>query len=101
MLSEQEASHIELLLSQERNLVMQRRNIERAIADLEQVEFASPLEVSFATVRDAKRRLEQHRDTLQEVKMEEMDVGIKIARARRCEDFSEGEGSLWVRRVTG
>ena len=101
MLSEQEASHIELLLSQERNLVMQRRNIERAITDLEQVEFASPLEVSFATVRDAKRKLEQHRETLQEVKMEEMDVGIKIARARRREDFSEGEGSLWVRRVTG
>ena len=100
-LSEQEASHVEQLLSQERNLVMQRRNIERAIADLEQVEFASPLEVSFATVRDAKRKLEQHRDTLQEVKMEEMDVGIKIARARRREDFAEGEGSLWVRRVTG
>jgi hypothetical protein len=101
MLSEQEASHIEQLLSQERNLVMQRRNIERAITDLEQVEFASPLEVSFATVRDAKRKLEQHRETLQEVKMEEMDVGIKIARARRREDFGEGEGSLWVRRVTG
>jgi hypothetical protein len=100
-LSEQEASHVEQLLSQERNLVMQRRNIERAISDLEQVEFASPLEVSFATVRDAKRKLEQHRDTLQEVKMEEMDVGIKIARARRREDFDEGEGSLWVRRVTG
>jgi hypothetical protein len=101
MLSEQEASHVEQLLSQERNLVMQRRNIERAITDLEQVEFASPLEVSFATVRDAKRKLEQHRETLQEVKMEEMDVGIKIARARRREDFGEGEGSLWVRRVTG
>jgi hypothetical protein len=100
-LSEQEASHVEQLLSQERNLVMQRRNIERAINDLEQVEFASPLEVSFATVRDAKRKLQQHRDTLQEVKMEEMDVGIKIARARRREDFAEGEGSLWVRRVTG
>ena len=100
-MSEQEASHVEQLLSQERNLVMQRRNIERAIADLEQVEFASPLEVSFATVRDAKRKLEQHRDTLQEVKMEEMDVGIKIARARRRDDFAEGEGSLWVRRVTG
>jgi len=100
-LSEKEASHVEQLLSQERNVVMQRRNIERAIADLEQVEFASPLEVSFATVRDAKRKLEQHRDTLQEVKMEEMDVGIKIARARRREDYEDGEGSLWVRRVTG
>jgi len=100
-MSEKEASFVEQLLSQERNLVMQRRNIERAITDLEQVEFASPLEVSFATVRDAKRKLEQHRDTLQEVKMEEMDVGIKIARARRREDFAEGEGSLWVRRVTG
>jgi hypothetical protein len=59
------------------------------------------LEVSFAAVRDAKRKLEERRETLREVKLEEMDIGIKIARARRREDFDDGEGSLWVRRVTG
>lgn len=100
-MTETQASHIEMLLTQEKNLVMQRRNIERAIADLEKVEHASPLDVSFAAVRDAKRKLEERRETLREVKMEEMDIGIRIARARRREDFSEGEGTLWVRRVTG
>lgn len=100
-MSEKQASHVEMLLTQEKNIVMQRRNIERAITDLEKVEHASPLEVSFATVRDAKRRLEERRETLREVKMEEMDIGIKIARARRREDFGDGDGTLWVRRVTG
>lgn len=100
-MSEKQASHVEMLLEQETNIVMQRRNIERAITDLENVERASPLEVSFAAVRDAKRRLKEHRETLREVKKEEMEIGIKIARARRREDFGEGEGTLWVRRVTG
>jgi hypothetical protein len=100
-MSEKQASHVETLLTQEKNIVMQRRNIERAIADLEKVERASPLEVPFAAVRDAKRKLEECRETLREVKLEEMDIGIKIARARRREDFGEGEGTLWVRRVTG
>jgi len=100
-ISEKQDSHVEMLLTQEKNIVMQRRNIERAITDLENVERASPLEVSFAAVRDAKRKLEERRETLREVKLEEMDIGIKIARARRREDFDDGEGSLWVRRVTG
>lgn len=100
-MSEKQASHVEMLLTQEKNIVMQRRNIERAITDLEKVEHASPLEVSFAAVRDAKRKLEERRETLREVKMEETDIGIKIARARRREDFADGEGTLWVRRVTG
>ena len=100
-MSNKQDSYVEMLLNQEKNIVMQRRNIERAITDLENVERASPLEVSFAAVRDAKRKLEERRETLREVKLEEMDIGIKIARARRREDFDEGEGALWVRRVTG
>jgi hypothetical protein len=100
-ISEKQDSYVEMLLTQEKNVVMQRRNIERAITDLENVERASPLEVSFAAVRDAKRKLEERRETLREVKLEEMDIGIKIARARRRDDFEGGEGSLWVRRVTG
>lgn len=96
-----QATHLEQLLSQEQNLLLQRRNIEKAITDLEKVEKASPLEVSFATVRDARRRLEERRRVLSEVRKEEMELGIRIARARRKEDFGEGEGTLWVRRVTG
>lgn len=100
-MTEKQATHLEQLITTEKNLVMQRQNIERAITDLEKVERASPLDVPFAAVRDAKRKLDERRETLREVKMEEMDIGIRIARARRREDFGEGEGSLWVRRVTG
>jgi hypothetical protein len=100
-MTDRQATHLEYLLTHEKNLIMQRRNIEKAIADLERVEKASPLEVSFATVRDAKRKLEERRSVLSEVRKEEMELGIKIARARRREDFGEGEGTLWVRRVTG
>lgn len=99
--TEAQATHLQQLLNQEQNLLLQRRNIEKAIMDLERVEKASPLDVSFAQVRDARKKLEERRLVLSEVKREEMELGIKIARARRKEDFGEGEGTLWVRRVTG
>lgn len=90
-----------MLLAQEKNLVMQRRNIGRMITGLETVEHASLLEVSLAAVRDAKRKLEERTETLREVKVVEIDTGIRIARARRCEDSGEGEGTWRVRRVSG
>lgn len=66
--------------------------------DLENIEKASPLEVNFNQVRDAKKRLEDHRKRLDEVKLEEREIGVAISRARRKEGEEEG---LWVRRVTG
>lgn len=101
LFTEKSLSHLESLLTQEKNIVMQRRNIERSIIDLERIEKASPLEVSFADVRNAKKKLEERRGVLDEIRKEEMDIGIRIARARRKEDFGDGEGTLWVRRVTG
>lgn len=93
-----ELSHMETLVTEEKALLQQRRNIEKVIADLEKVERASPMDVSFATVREAKKKLEENRKTLAEVRREEIELGIKIARARRKEGEEEG---LWVRRVTG
>lgn len=64
-MSEEQASNVEMLLTKEKNLVTQHRNIGRMIAGLEKVEHASLLEVSFAAV-------------------------LRIARARRREDCGEG-----------
>lgn len=96
-------THLETLVAQERSLALQRMNVEKGVRDLEKIEKASPLDVPFATVRDAKKRLGEYRARLADVKLEEREVGIAIARARRREEQENGgEGeSLWVRRVTG
>ncbi|KAI7564289.1 hypothetical protein D0869_12828 [Hortaea werneckii] len=95
-------THLEHLLVREQDLLHQRRNVHKTIHDLEQVERASPMEVSFATVREAKRKLAELRARLEEVGLEEREVGIAISRARRREEAEAGEGGgLWVRRVTG
>ena len=90
-------THLEALLAQERDLLLQHRNVEHAIVELEKIEKASPLDVDFSQVRDAKKKLEGHRKRLDEVKLEERDIGVAISRARRKEGEEEG---LWVRRVT-
>ena len=96
-------THLETLLAQERSILLQRKNVEKGILDLEKIEKASPLDVPFATVRDAKKRLADYRARLAEVRLEERDIGIAIARARRRDEKENGgDGeSLWVRRITG
>lgn len=91
-------SHLDTLLRLEQDKIHQRKNIERIVASLAQLESASPLDVSFGQVRDAKRKLEEMRITLDEIKLEEREIGIAISRARRKEGEEEG---LWVRRVMG
>ncbi|SMR45816.1 unnamed protein product [Zymoseptoria tritici ST99CH_1E4] len=91
-------SHLEALDRAEADKAHQRRNLERAIFEWSKLENASPMDVPFATVRDAKKRLEQLRATLAEIRLEEREIGIAISRARRKEGEEEG---LWVRRVTG
>lgn len=90
-------SHLQELETQEQDKVHQRRNIQRAIADLSKIENASPMDVSFAEMKEAKKKLEELRKTLEEVQLEEREIGIAIARTRRKEGGEEG---LWVRRVT-
>lgn len=96
-------SHLEQLLAQDRSIQLQRKNVEKGIMELEKIERASPLDVPFATVKDAKKKLLEYRTRLAEVKLEEREVGIAIARARRKEEKEYGgDGeTLWVRRVTG
>lgn len=89
-------------MAQERDIVLQRTNVERGIREMEKIEKASPLEVPFATVRDVKKRLAEFRVRLDEVRLEERDIGVAITRARRKEEKETGgDGeTLWVRRVT-
>ena len=93
-------SHLENLLAKEQDMLLQRRNIEKAIAENAKIENASPMDVAFAEVRQAKKELETLRGRLEEIRLEEREIGISIARARRKEGLGEDEG-LWVRRVTG
>lgn len=96
-------THLESLLAEERSLALQRRNVEKGITELEKIEKASPLDVPFATVRDAKKRLDEYRTRLAEVVLEEREVGIAVTRARRREEEENGFDSgstIWIRRVT-
>ncbi|CAK1360314.1 hypothetical protein CB0940_06379 [Cercospora beticola] len=93
-------THLEGLLAKEEEIIFQRKNIEKAIVENAKIESASPLDVTFSEVRAAKKELESLRARLEEIKLEERDMGIAIARARRKGGFDDGEG-LWVRRVTG
>ncbi|KAK4620024.1 hypothetical protein CLAFUW4_11245 [Fulvia fulva] len=90
-------SHKEVLLKEEQDKIHQRQNIERAIADLSKIENASPMDVSWEQVKDARSRIAELKTTLAEVQMEEREIGVAITRARRKEGEEEG---LWVRRVT-
>jgi hypothetical protein len=94
--SDSPLTHLENLLRTQQDKVHQRTNIERLVASFSAMETASPLDVSFGQLRDAKRKLEELRITLDEVKLEEREIGIAISRARRKEGEEEG---LWVRRV--
>jgi hypothetical protein len=91
-------SHLETLRARERDIQLQKRNVLKSIAELEKIEKAGPLQVSFSELREAKKKMEEQRRRLDEVQAEEMEVGIAISRARRKEGEEEG---LWVRRVTG
>lgn len=84
-------------MKEEQDKIHQRKNIERAIADLIKIETASPMDVSWEQVKDARSRIAELKTTLAEVQMEEREIGVAITRARRKEGEEEG---LWVRRVT-
>lgn len=91
-------THLESLQREEEDKIHQRRNIQRIISELSKIENASPMEVPFSHVRDAKRRLAELRTTLSEIELEEREIGIAISRTRRKQGEEE---ALWVRRATG
>ena len=70
--------------------------------DLQQIENASPLVVDQKTRKANKVRLDEYKKRLEEIEIEEHEIGRAIARARRKAEREEGvDSGLWVRRVTG
>ncbi|PNS19416.1 hypothetical protein CAC42_2593 [Sphaceloma murrayae] len=95
-------THVEMLATQDNELALRRRNIQRIIQELQQVDNASPLDVDWKTVKANKKKLEERRGELSEIEREQHELGLAIARARRRAEREEGyESGLWVRKVTG
>lgn len=83
------------------DLELQRRNLQKAMKDFERIEIASPLVVDQKTRKENKQKLDQCQKRLEDIAIEEHDIGRALARARRKVEREEGIGSgLWVRRVT-
>jgi len=95
-------NHVDALVAQRDDLSLQRRNIEKIMNQLQQIDKASPLEVDWSTKKANLKRLEEFKVCLEEVEREEHEVGRSLARARRKAEREEGvDSGLWVRRVTG
>lgn len=95
-------NHVDALVAQRDDLSLQRRNIEKIMNQLQQIDKASPLEVDWSTKKANLKRLEEFKVCLEEVEREEHEIGRSLARARRKAEREEGiDSGLWVRRVTG
>ncbi|GAB7339382.1 hypothetical protein MBLNU457_6021t1 [Dothideomycetes sp. NU457] len=95
-------NHVDALVAQRDDLSLQRRNIEKIMSQLQQIDKASPLEVDWSMKKANLKRLEDFKVCLEEVEREEHEVGRSLARARRKAEREEGvDSGLWVRRVTG
>lgn len=95
-------NHVEVLLAQDNELALRRRNLQKLIKELQQIDSASPLDVDWKTVKANKKKLEERQAQLSEIEREQHELGLAIARARRKAEREEGiESGLWVRKVTG
>ena len=97
-----EGTHVDALQAKSDELDRQVFNTQRVIAEMEKLERASPLEVSEKMRRENRKKLDQVRARLEEVRRERHEVGMALARARSRAQDEEGYASpLWLRRVTG
>jgi hypothetical protein len=95
--------HVSELQARLDDLMTQRRNVERVLKDLTRPEALNPLNTNFKIEREREKRVAALRDELNEIGMQEHDIGLKLHRAQRRAERDEGyEGftTLWVRRVT-
>jgi hypothetical protein len=86
------------------DLTTQRNNVERVLRDLTAPGASNPLTTNFRVEREREKRIQALRDELNEIGLQEHDIGLKLHRAQRRREEDEGyEGftTLWVRRVTG
>lgn len=91
------------LTAQQNDLALQRRNIERVIADLEKPEAKNPVHNSFKVIREREKQLEGLKMELADVIRRDHDLGMRLHRAwkRKERDDPNTPGSIfWVRRAT-
>lgn len=96
--------HVSALQAQMADLTTQRNNVERVLRDLTAPGASNPLTTNFRVEREREKRIQALRDELNEIGLQEHDIGLKLHRAQRRREEDEGyEGftTLWVRRVTG
>jgi hypothetical protein len=95
--------HVSILQAQMEDLTTQRTNLERVLRDLTAPGASNPLTTNFRVEREREKRIQAIRDELNDISLQEHDVGLKLHRAQRRREAEEGyEGftTLWVRRVT-
>ncbi|KIW07227.1 hypothetical protein, variant [Verruconis gallopava] len=102
----QELSSSDLIASiqaQQEDLSLQRRNIQRVIADLEKPEARNPIYNSFKVIREREKQLASLRLELDDVIRKDHELGMRLHRAwkRKERDDPNTPGSIfWVRRAT-
>jgi hypothetical protein len=95
--------HVSALQAQLQDLTTQKNNVQRVLRDLSAPGASNPLVTNFKVEREREKRIQALRDELNEISLQEHDIGLKLHRAQRRREQEEGyEGftTLWVRRVT-
>ncbi|KAJ5104054.1 hypothetical protein N7532_004583 [Penicillium argentinense] len=96
-------SRIESLDSKRTELGKRRNNLETVIHELTRVIQPSSFAYDMAVKAEVKKSVQSIENEIAEIKREEHELGLKIARAWRRLDEKEnnGDGSnLWIKRVT-
>lgn len=102
----QELSSPDLIASlqaQQSDLSLQRRNLQRVIADLEAPEAKNPMTNSFKVIREREKQLDSLKLDLADVLRRDHELGMRLHRAwkRKERDDPSAPGStFWVRRAT-
>lgn len=96
------ADHIETLQSQQDNLRIRRNNVYKLLTDLNNMAPPNPMITDFKRMRLVEQRKKEFARELEDIKVEEHDVGLKLHRAVRKREALDPNGgsALWVRRVT-
>lgn len=94
-------SRMEELQAKSDELDLRMSNIKRVLREVEEVDKASPLEVTEKMRRANRKRMEAVRTALEDARREKHEVGCALARTYAKIQKEEGiQSALWVYRVT-
>jgi hypothetical protein len=96
----QPVDHVDELESRVESLELQKQNMEKLFKKLEEVDSASPIDVSERMRRENRKKMGEVRIRQDELQRELFEVGRLLSRARAKAEESDGSTGLWLRRVT-